>query len=386
VAINTAAVRNPELIKKAAEVFGSSTIVLSVEAKKIGEGKWEAYVDNGREQTGLDVVAWVQKAVALGAGEVLITSVDQEGMRSGYDTELIEAVTSVVTVPVIASGGAGTIEHIEECMRYENLDGIAIASLLHYNELDIRSLKDRLKVNFPGKIKQGIHENLKPSFNNDRTVSIVDYNLGNIKSVTNALKQIGVRSFLVDAPQAILGSQYLILPGVGSFGEGMKHLRNRRLDQAIVQYASSGKPLMGICLGMQLLMSRSYEFGEHQGLDLIKGEVMPFTKDHFGHQGVKIPHVGWNKIYKNFNWDNTILKTLTDGQEVYFVHSFVVCPDDPNSVMAVTKYFDYEFCSAIKKDNIYGCQFHPEKSGQAGLSILKEFMSIGQNEGVVHAG
>ncbi len=148
VAINTAAVKNPALLRDAARIFGSSTIVLSLEAKKISEGKWEAYTDNGREKTGLDAIAWVKKAVELGAGEILVTSVDRDGTGKGFDMELINAITEAVPVPIIVSGGAGKIEHIQECMNNWGIDGIAIASLLHYNTVNLAELKEKLaKVN-----------------------------------------------------------------------------------------------------------------------------------------------------------------------------------------------------------------------------------------------
>lgn len=144
VAINTAAVKNPGLLQEAARIFGSSTIVLSLEAKKISENKWEAYTNNGREKTGLNVIDWARKAVGLGVGEVLITSVDMDGTRKGFDLELINAITEAVPVPIVVSGGAGKIEHIQECMANRNVDGIALASLLHYNTIGLAELKKKL--------------------------------------------------------------------------------------------------------------------------------------------------------------------------------------------------------------------------------------------------
>lgn len=385
VAINTAAVKNPELLRKAARVFGSSTIVLSVEAKRASDGRWEAYVDNGREKTGLDVIDWVKKAVDLGVGEILLTSVDKEGMRSGYDLELIEAVTSVVSVPVVASGGAGEIRHVEECLRHKNLDGIAIASQFHYGEWKIYELKEKLAQHYPDRIK--IEPQNAIIYRQERPVgvSIVDYNLGNLRSVINAFRQIGAYPQLVDTPKQILESEFLVLPGVGAFGEGMKHLKSKNLDKAIIEYAHQGRPLLGICLGMQLLMTTSYEFGECDGLNLIEGEVLPFARnDRLLQEGYKVPHVGWNDLYHAQDWDETILKTIRDGMGAYFVHSFYVRPRYRENILASTKYFGQEFCSVVKKGNIYGCQFHPEKSGQSGLAILREFINIRKKEGVLN--
>jgi len=143
VAINTAAVANPKLITEAAQIFGSQCIVISVQAKRQGDGKWEAYTDNGREHTGLDAITWTRRAIELGAGEVLLTSVDMEGTRRGFDLELIDAVAPQVRVPVIACGGAGTIEHVAKAVR-AGADAVALASLLHYKLESIGSLKTGL--------------------------------------------------------------------------------------------------------------------------------------------------------------------------------------------------------------------------------------------------
>lgn len=141
VAVNTAAVARPELIREIAQRFGSQCMVLSVEAKRMGEGKWEAYTDNGRERTGLDVVDWVRRGVDLGAGEILLTSVDQEGTRKGFDVPLVRAVSTAVSVPVIASGGMGSVEHMLSVLREGCADAVAIADVLHYGRTTLRDLK-----------------------------------------------------------------------------------------------------------------------------------------------------------------------------------------------------------------------------------------------------
>jgi cyclase len=141
IAINTAAVKNPELIREIAEVFGSQCLVLSIEAKRQGKSSWEVYTDNGREKTGVDVIEWVRKGVSLGAGEVMITSVDQEGTRKGFDSALIRAVSDTVNIPVIASGGMGTVEHLAEVVKLGLADAVAVAGILHYNVSDIPSIR-----------------------------------------------------------------------------------------------------------------------------------------------------------------------------------------------------------------------------------------------------
>lgn len=199
-------------------------------------------------------------------------------------------------------------------------------------------------------------------------LAIVDYGVGNLFSLRSSLKAIGVDARLVSTPEELKAYDRIILPGVGAFGDAAKKLRETGLFSALKSEAAVGKPIMGICLGMQLLLERSYEFGEHEGLGLIKGEVRPISevipKDY------KIPHIGWNEL--KFE-RHPLFKTLKGGECVYFVHSFygANCP----SVIATTDY-GAELTAAVARDNIMGCQFHPEKSGPVGLEILKSFCEI----------
>ena len=144
IAMNTAATKNPELIREAAKMFGSQCIVSSIEAKKVGEGKWEAYTDNGREKTGLDVIEWAKKVEELGAGEILLTSIDMEGTKKGFDLELIKKVSEVISIPLIASGGAGNVDHISDCIIKGKVNAVAMAAVLHYNLLTIKEIKEHL--------------------------------------------------------------------------------------------------------------------------------------------------------------------------------------------------------------------------------------------------
>lgn len=144
VAMNTAATKKPELIREAAKMFGSQCIVSSIEAKKVGEGKWEAYTDNGREKTGLDVIEWAKKVEELGAGEILLTSIDMEGTKKGFDLELIKKVSEVISIPLIASGGAGNVDHISDCIIKGKVNAVAMAAVLHYNLLTIKEIKEHL--------------------------------------------------------------------------------------------------------------------------------------------------------------------------------------------------------------------------------------------------
>ena len=204
-------------------------------------------------------------------------------------------------------------------------------------------------------------------------ISIIDYGLGNLMSVTNALKKVGERHRIIDRPEEILNSSHVILPGVGAFGKGITELKERGLVDALNHYVESGRPLLGICLGMQLLMSESEEFGLWKGLDLLPGRVIPFCPPgDVDIQECKIPHMGWNELhftsmrfYEIFN--------INKNDEVYFVHAFYVKPEKDEHNIATTDYAGIKFCSIIKKKNVLGFQFHPEKSGVVGLKLLKLF-------------
>lgn len=199
-------------------------------------------------------------------------------------------------------------------------------------------------------------------------LAIVDYGVGNLFSLKSSLNSIGAEAKLVSTAEELKTAERIILPGVGAFGDAAKKLRETGLFEAIKCEAAAGKPIMGICLGMQLLLEKSFEFGEHEGLGLIKGEVRPI--DEVIPNSLKIPHIGWNEL--KFK-EHPLFKNLHGGECVYFVHSFygANCP----SVIATTDY-GAELTAAVARDNVMGCQFHPEKSGPVGLEILKSFCEI----------
>ncbi len=198
-------------------------------------------------------------------------------------------------------------------------------------------------------------------------IAIVDYGVGNLFSLVSSFRAIGVDAVITGDEAEIRNADKIILPGVGAFGDAIKKLRNTGLDKVIIDEASKGKELMGICLGMQLLFEKSFEYGEHEGLGLIKGSIKPIAD--VISSDLKIPHIGWNSL-KFSSKKNKIFKYLNDGDFVYFVHSFYGA--DCDSVIATTNY-GAELTAAVGKDNVYGCQFHPEKSGDTGLKILKAF-------------
>ncbi len=201
-------------------------------------------------------------------------------------------------------------------------------------------------------------------------VAIVDYGVGNLFSLHSSFKAVGADTVVTSDENVIKSAEKIVLPGVGAFGDAAKKLRTSGLDKVVIEEAKSGKPLLGICLGMQLLLDKSYEYGEHKGLGLIPGEIRPISESI--EKGLKIPQIGWN--YLKFKKKSKIFKYLKDGDFVYFVHSYHACGSE-DCVSAVTEYGG-TLTAAVEKDNIYGCQFHPEKSGEKGLLILKAFCEI----------
>jgi len=202
-------------------------------------------------------------------------------------------------------------------------------------------------------------------------IGIVDYNMGNLASVQNALAKIGAESKVVSEPNDVKNYDKVLLPGVGAFGDAMEHLRQNGMDEAVKEFAKSGKPMLGICLGMQLLFSKSLEFGEHKGLDLIPGEVGPFDENMFN-KPHKVPHMGWNELF--VQKDTPIFKNLAKEFYLYFVHSFHAVTTDEYAIGKT--WYGYEFVSAVQNGNIFGIQPHPEKSHENGLEILRNFVQM----------
>lgn len=204
-------------------------------------------------------------------------------------------------------------------------------------------------------------------------IAIIDYGVGNLFSLLSSLEFIGAKAVITDDADVIGSADKLFLPGVGAFGDAMEKLKKSGLDKTLLAAADRGTDIMGICLGMQLLFEKSYEYGEYEGLGLLKGEVVPIIDD-LTDKTLKIPHIGWNAL--EILKDNPLLKYTKSGDFVYFVHSYYVKNCD-ESLLAVCDY-STPITAVVAKDNIYGCQFHPEKSSQVGLDILRAFCQIGE--------
>lgn len=202
-------------------------------------------------------------------------------------------------------------------------------------------------------------------------IGIVDYNMGNLASVKNAFASLGENIILESNPANLAKYDKLILPGVGAFGDAMQHLREQDMIEPLLEYAKSGKYMMGICLGMQLLFDSSQEFGFHEGLGLIRGTVTKFDKEKLD-ENLKIPHMGWNKMFMK---THPLFKDMQPESYLYFVHSYHANCADSNDSIATTHY-GYEFTSAVAHANILGIQPHPEKSHNNGLKILKNFIDL----------
>ena len=204
-------------------------------------------------------------------------------------------------------------------------------------------------------------------------IAIIDYGVGNLFSLKSSFAAIGQEAVVTGERAVIEAAEKLILPGVGAFGDAADKLRSSGLDTVVIGQARAGKPLLGICLGMQLLFDESTEYGTHKGLGLIPGRIVPISdvipKD------LKIPHIGWNALH--FEQQSPIFKYVKEGECVYFVHSFYAT-DCQESVVATAEY-GAELTAAVQKGSVYGCQFHPEKSGKTGLSILRAFCEEGGN-------
>ena len=201
-------------------------------------------------------------------------------------------------------------------------------------------------------------------------VAIIDYGVGNLFSLRSSLERIGAQVMVTDDVEILRSADRLILPGVGAFADAIAKLRETGLDRVVLEQAANGTPLLGICLGMQMLFETSMEYGEHRGLGLLKGTVIPMKGTI--PSDLQIPHIGWNSLH--LHGTSPLFRYINEQDYVYFVHSYYAsgCEDS----LAATTEYGIELTAAVAKDNIFGCQFHPEKSGEVGLGILRAFMEV----------
>lgn len=206
-------------------------------------------------------------------------------------------------------------------------------------------------------------------------VVVVDYGMGNLRSVQNGLRFGGTDAQVVSRPEEVRRAEAVVLPGVGAFRDCMDNLKAAGLTEAVVEAVGSGKPFLGICLGLQVLFETSREFGETRGLGHFGGEVVPFPEGLTGECGsrLKVPHMGWNQVRLEESREIPVLRGVADGAWFYFVHSYFVAPEDEGVVATRTEH-GVSFVSSVYRDNVFACQFHPERSGPAGLKVLANFI------------
>ena len=201
-------------------------------------------------------------------------------------------------------------------------------------------------------------------------IAIIDYGVGNLFSIKSSFEAVGADTVVTSDPETIRNADKIMLPGVGAFEDAARKLKESGLGEIVKEEAAKGKPLLGVCLGMQLLFERSHEYGLHEGLGILKGDVVPMKG--YIDEKLKVPQIGWNAL--KFTKESPLFRYIKEGDFVYFVHSYFASGCD-DSVAAVTEY-DKELTAAVSKGNVYGCQFHPEKSGDVGLNILKAFSEL----------
>lgn len=378
IAVNTAALERPELITELAEAFGSQCVVASIQARRTGLGSWEAMAEAGRERSGQAVLAWMQRVQELGAGEILLTSVDQDGTCSGPDEELQFAAAAIANVPLVFGGGFATTQQVLGALQEPHISAVCVGAALHRSQLQLCDLKSYLyecSSNFSIRLAScDSTSTLEPASHSmaGHRIGVVDYGMGNQQSLINAFEHLGASTVLSSDPNTLQDCSLLALPGVGSFPQGMAELQRRGLVRWLRQWVEDGRPLLGICLGMQMLFESGEEFGHTAGLALLQGHVAPLpTQNQFG-EDLILPHVGWNRLIAGPVCQHT---SQIDVLDQYFVHSYAAMGVDLQSVLFYCQYGGHTFVAAIKQGRVTGLQFHPERSGQGGLSLLSHICS-----------
>ena len=386
VAINTYAVKNPDLISKLANRFGEQCIVLSIQARrslKTNSG-WEVMIEAGRERTGIDVQFWIEKVQKLGIGEIFLTSVDQDGTNKGPDEELIKLANKLVQKPLIVGGGFNSICAIKKALSLTSVSGISIGSSLHYKKLMISEIKKEINSEkIPLRINLNDVNNFKKDKILKKNIAVVDYGMGNQQSLLNSLNLLGHNVILTNSSKIIKDIDLVILPGVGAFPAGIKELKHRGLVNTLQERSKNDKPIIGICLGMQLLFESSNEFSYNQGLGIFKGDIKNLKelnsqkeKQYLPKKEITLPHMGWNYLSNYFGKPKYCSFKEFNYQSFYFVHSFGFDSTENFDFCMTTNYFDRNIVAMCGVKNTIGFQFHPERSGKVGLKLLSR--AIGQ--------
>ena len=378
VSINSAALERPALVTELAQHIGQQSVVLAIDAKRSQDGTtWEAYTAGGKQASGRDVIAWAKEGVQRGAGEILLTSMDRDGTNDGYDLELQQKVAQVVNVPIIASGGAGRVEHCSTVILEGMADAVLCASILHRGEVDVAQIKGHLA-------QQGI--TVRPIDNRNMAdyqaaettepkprIAIIDYCMGNRLSVASALTLVGGEAVITNDPEEIAAADGIVLPGVGSFPAAMEHLGEQNMIDPLNAFRRSGKPVLGICLGSQLLFESSEEHITTKGLGWIGGNVLRIHT-------ASMPNIGWRFV--DLPFPSALTQNIDSGDLFYHAHQFAAQPNPRDRVKGFTRLGrthagqESWAVSIVNDRNVYGTQFHPEKSSYSGLRLLKNYVDI----------
>jgi imidazole glycerol phosphate synthase glutamine amidotransferase subunit len=375
IAVNTAALERPELITELAEFFGSQCVVASIQARRTAPDAWEAMGEAGRERTGRDVAEWIDQLQRLGAGELLLTSVDQDGTCAGPDQPLLEMAAARTFVPLVVGGGFAATDQLQIAWQQPNISAVSLGAALHHQRLDPVSVKRELESSLPSlSLRLSATAQSLSLLDEDGLslagfrIGVIDYGMGNQQSLINALEFLGAEVLLSDQPDQMRGCDVLALPGVGAFPKGMAALRSRSLDAWLCQeWVAAGQPLLGICLGMQMLFETSEEFGECEGLGLLQGRVTPLPDHDIDGERMILPHMGWNRLLPGpASLPNPSFASINQ----YFVHSYAATMVDPAAVMFYCRYRHQPFVAGVRQGPVAGFQFHPERSGSDGLALL----------------
>jgi imidazole glycerol phosphate synthase glutamine amidotransferase subunit len=373
IAVNTAALQRPELITELAEAFGSQCVVASIQARRMGADVWEAMAEAGRERSGQAALAWMERVQQLGAGEILLTSVDQDGTCAGPDQELQLAAAARSEVPLVMGGGFANSQQVLAALQEPGIAAVCVGAALHRSQLELQTLKCELSATpahppirlLTSSVASSLVSVSKPL--EGALIGIIDYGMGNQQSLINAYEYLGATALLSSDHNLLQGCSLLALPGVGAFPLGMAELQRRRLDCLLRQWVDDARPLLGICLGMQMLFDSSEEFGHTAGLGFLRGQVLRLPSQGKDGESVILPHMGWNRLLPGAAWPQTHQKELFNQ---YFVHTFAATGVNPNSVLFRCRYGDHPFVAAVQEGAVTGVQFHPERSGPDGLALL----------------